>query len=99
MKDIVVKPFGALPCAAEVFTIRGIKADLDEFVIIGEEGGCHGCAEGTCDGYCGCHGMYASAIGATQKVLDKYSITLDEYNKITDLLEDEFAVGSCGWCI
>ena len=27
------------------------------------------------------------------------NITLEEYNKICDELEDKLCVGSCGWCV
>lgn len=33
-----------------------------------------------------------------QAILDKYKITLDEYYKITEYLQDIFLVGACDWC-
>ena len=31
--EVKIKPFGALPCALETFSINGIRADQDDFGI------------------------------------------------------------------
>ena len=34
----------------------------------------------------------------TQKILDRYHITLGEYKEVCDKLVDGLSFGRCGWC-
>ena len=80
-------------CYCPVFTVKGIKADDSDF----------GDKEDI-DPYCedkpyrGCGNMTFTPKLATQKVLDKYGISVDEYNEIASVLEDGLSFGYCGLC-
>ena len=78
-------------CSLEVFEINDIKADYNDF----------GTKEDV-DSYnapdYGCGNMQFTPKLATQKVLDKYQITVDDYNKICEEL-DCLSFGYCGWCV
>ena len=82
--------YGCL-CELKVFEINDIKANYMDF----------GTKEDT-DTYnapdYGCGNMQFTPKLATQKVLDKYQITVDDYNKICEEL-DCLSFGCCGWCI
>ena len=80
-------------CWCPIFTIKGIKAAADDF---GENDDidCH-CEDKP---FRGCGNMIFTPKPATQKVLDKYGITVDEYNEIASVLEDGLSFGYCGLC-
>ena len=82
--------YGCL-CELKVFEINDIKANYMDF----------GTKEDT-DTYnapdYGCGNMQFTPKPVTQKVLDKYQITVDDYNKICEEL-DCLSFGCCGWCI
>ena len=46
----------------------------------------------------GCGNKVFVAKPATQKVLQKYGITIDEYNEIADVLVAGLSFGYCGLC-
>lgn len=77
-------------CSLEVFEINDIKADYNDF----------GTKEDV-DSYnapdYGCGNMQFTPKLATQKVLDKYQITIDDYKKICEEL-DCLSFGHCCWC-
>lgn len=90
--EVIIKPFCALPCALEKFSINGIRADQDDF------GEGHDESPEIAEDYgCGC--WQFTARPATQAILDKYNITIDEYNEVARQLESALDVGECGWCI
>ena len=80
-------------CWCPVFTIKGIKADSDDF---GEKDD----IDCNCEDkpFRGCGNMIFTPKPPTQKVLDKYGITVDEYNEIASVLEDGLSFGYCGLC-
>ena len=84
-----IKPFHALPCSLEIFTINGINADIDDFGEVIFNGG--SCMENEC----GCEFHHKLP---TDDVIAKYGITLGEYEKITSKLNDNLNVYGCGWC-
>ena len=91
--EVKMKPYGALPCSLQEFTINGIRADQDDF---GEGGDS---SPETAEPYgCGCWEFKADRT-PKQEVLDKYGITKEEYLTICDQLEDKVMVGECGWCV
>ena len=90
--EVKIKAFGALPCALKTFFINGIRADQDDFGIGQDE------KREIADDY-GCGYWRFTAKPATQAVLDKYHITIDEYEDIAKQLEAALDVGACGWCV
>ena len=47
----------------------------------------------------GCGNMKFEIKTSTQEILDKYNITITQYNKIARKLEEGLSFGKCGWCI
>lgn len=90
--EVKIKPFGALPCALKTFSINGIRADQDDFGMGQDE-------SPEIVEYHGCGHWRFTAKPATQTVLDKYHITIDEYEDIAKQLEVVLDVGACGWCV
>lgn len=43
--------------------------------------------------------MPFESISPTQEVLDKYHISVDEYNEIAGKLAEELSFGCCEWCV
>jgi len=82
--------FSAL-CSTCEFNINGIEADKDDF---GEK---YDHDSENAENYC-CGNMKFDPILPTQEVLDKYKITVNEYNEIASQLEEGLSFGSCGWC-
>lgn len=78
-------------CYCPIFTIKGQKANQYDF------------GEGDDIDFAdkpkyGCGNKVFVAKPATQKVLDKYGITIDEYNEIADVLVEGLSFGYCGLC-
>lgn len=90
--ELVIKPYHALPCHLEVFTINGKSADIEDF------GDVYDHDEENADPY-GCGDMYFEPKLPTSDVLKHYNITVDEYNTICMELKEKLYVGKCGWCI
>lgn len=89
---IVIKPYSALPCEAEIFTINGMKADKDDF---GEK-------NSMSDGNYGCSYNYFEGNYNKKHIAEicsKYGITELEYLEVVKELESIFHVRSCGWCV
>ena len=80
-------------CWCPVFTIKGQNADAEDF---GDWDDIDRHCEDKPDH--GCGNMTFTPKPATQKVLDKYGITVDEYNEIASALEDGLSFGRCGLC-
>lgn len=79
-------------CYTKVFKINGITADKRDF------GYQEDIDPYNAEPY-GCGNMQFIPELATQKILDKYNITIDEYNEITEKLREGLSFGSCGWCV
>lgn len=92
MAEIIIRPYHALPCECEVFTINGIVADKDDF---GESNDTDW--ENRPDWGCGCK-VFEAERKNKPEVLEKYGITLEEYLEVCDELEDKLYVGCCSWC-
>ena len=78
-------------CYCPIFTIKGQKADQYDF------------GEGDDIDFAnkpekGCGNKVFTPKPATQKILDKYGITIDEYNEIASVLEEGLTFGRCALC-
>ena len=82
--------YGCL-CELKAFEINDIKADYMDFRTK-EDTDTYNAPD------YGCGNMQFIPKPVTQKVLDKYQITVDDYNKICEEL-DCLSFGYCGWCI
>lgn len=85
---VILEVFACL-CELRKFTIDDMHANYDDFgdkfdTLYSEE--------------YGCGNMKFFPKPATQDVLDKYRISIDEYNAITQELEKKLSFGSCNWC-
>lgn len=78
-------------CALSVFEINDVNADYEDF------GGKEDRNPWDAEDYC-CGDMRFEGKEATQEILEKYKITLDEYNDICDLLKEKLSFGACCWC-
>ena len=92
--ELVIEPFGALPCVLKIFTINGKDANSDDF------GSTFDHKEDCNDEIVayGCCNMYFEPNPPAREVLHKYNITEEEYYKICNELEDKLYVGHCEWC-
>lgn len=90
--EFVIKPFRALPCRLEVFTINGKGADQDNF------GDMYDYDAESAEPYA-CADMHFDPKPPTKEVLDKYHITEKEYDTICYELEYRLHIGGCGWCV
>ena len=88
---VIIKPYRALPCALETFSINGIKADKDDFGV-GRD-----VDEFNAAPYCCGYWKFTARL-ATQAALNKYKISVDEYNEVAPMLESALDVGRCCWC-
>ena len=79
-------------CECEVFRINGKNAKHEDF---GEH---FDRSPDTADEY-GCGDMRFTPNPPADEVLEKYNITVDEYEEIATELEDKLSFGCCGWCI
>jgi len=86
-------------CETSEFEINGIIANADDF---GEkyDRGEHDDDddENEYENVFTCVNMQFTMIEPAEKVLKKYNINEDEYNKICDKL-DGLSFGDCGWCL
>jgi hypothetical protein len=83
--------FGSAFCYTPVFIINDIKADSDDF---GEK---YDRAPDDAEEYC-CGNMLFTRVLAKPEVLQKYKITVPEYELVAGQLEAGLSFGSCGWC-
>ena len=78
-------------CSLATFQINGIKANIKDFVNKYDHK-----PENSVD--YGCGDMKADIIPATNEVLNKYNISLDEYNKVAERVSSEVSFGNCNLC-
>lgn len=89
--ELVIKPFRSLPCELEEFTINGKAANSRDFGSTfdhNEKRKSYGCGD-----------MRFEPNLPTSEVLQRYNITVDEYNTVCMELLKKLDVGKCGWCI
>lgn len=79
-------------CAHKIFKINNINATYEDF---GEQ---FDRSPEEAEPY-GCGDMRFTSKPATQDILNKYKITVEEYNQICEMLEDKMSWGCCGWCV
>ena len=84
--------FGHALCYTPTFVINGIEADERDF------GQKYDHDPENAEDY-GCGDMKFDRQEPTQDVLDKYGITVPEYNLIAGQLEVGLSFGTCGWCV
>ena len=94
--DIIIIPYGALPCTLQEFTIDGVEHNAYDYVSM--EG--DSCPE-DCDCY-GCHNMHAESleVGTVKENLSKrgFNFTDEQIVEIQSALVEALDVGDCGWC-
>lgn len=76
--ELVIKPFHALPCCLEIFTINKKSAEQDDF------GDMYDHYIESAEPYA-CADMYFESKSPTKEVLDKYNITEEEYQEVISL--------------
>jgi hypothetical protein len=89
-----IEAFDAL-CSLRTFTVNGKDANSYDFFEQHDEGSAY--AEEYPYGACG--NMKGRPIRATEKVLKKYGITEEEFNKIALEAAEAVSFGDCGWCV
>lgn len=82
--------YGAL-CETKQFRINDVDADHTDF------GDKYDQDSQNAEPYC-CADMRFTPRPATQTILDKYKIGVDEYNEICNELKGKLSFGCCGWC-
>lgn len=90
--DVKIKPYSALPCELEVFTINGRHTNDNDFGVYEQTSASaeeYGCAES----------RFIPDRRPEHGVLEKYGITLDEWMSIEFQLEEALHVTNCGWCV
>lgn len=95
MVDVVIKPYDALPCHAQVFTINGKPADTGYF------GSNQDTRSWEAEPYaCACNEFIPSRNRKDMETAMKlYNITEADYYHIQEELESALYVGGCGWCV
>jgi len=83
--------FGTSFCYTHTFEINGISADQEDF---GEK---YDISPDSAHDYC-CGDMQFTRVDAKPEVLEKYGISLPEYDLIAGQLEVGLSFGSCGLC-
>jgi hypothetical protein len=90
--EIVAKARHSLPCSLDVFTINGMRADVSDF------GSTEDIDSEHAEEYC-CSNRVFVQKNPRVEVLNRYGITIDDYDEIVTTLRNVLHVGSCGWCI
>jgi hypothetical protein len=78
-------------CEMRVFTVHGVNARREDFVEQYDRD------PRNAPEY-GCGDMQATIIPATERVLKKYDITLEEYDKVAEDVAKKLSFGRCGMC-
>lgn len=87
---LVLEFYEAL-CSTKEFKINGIEAGYNDF---GEK---YDHDEENAEPYC-CGYMQFDSKPATEEILNKYNITIDEYDEICNQLSEGLSFGCCGLC-
>ena len=91
--EIVIKTCRHLPCACEVFEINGKSASIADFGYMAD------IRPELAEPYaCGCK-VFIPNQNEAEEAMKTYGITIDEFNKVCEELEEKLFVGSCGWCV
>jgi hypothetical protein len=85
-------PYQGLPCELATFEINSKRAYLDDFGFGMDEN------QEAAEPYACADYQWRGRV-ATTEVLEKYDITLEEYEKLVEELEELLSVGGCGWCV
>ena len=93
---LVIEANDSMPCAVEKFLINEKNADRDDF---GEMRDIEPNNPDDGDEGMGCGNYIFIPDIPRNGVLDKYKITLEEYEIICSELKEKFNVGYCGECI
>ena len=96
--NIKVKSAYALPCTTSYFSVNNIDAVLDDFGTM-EDIEPFENPEPYSDECYSCGNMQFISKPATKAVMEKYKLTLDEYDLICNILGSVFDIGYCGWCV
>lgn len=88
---MIMEAVNGYPCTLAIFTINEIQAAAADFVDQ------YDADPSAAEDY-GCGEMQADIIKATDRVLIKYKITLEEYNEIAAQVAEKLSIGSCNWC-
>lgn len=87
--DYELETYRGLPCETAKFIINGVKADKNDF----------GESERSSDGNYGCeYNIFKPFRYPPPGVLEKYSITLEEFLRMGDALESMLEQHHCDWC-
>lgn len=87
--NFIMKSMGTgLPCGLEIFEINNKEADIEDFGEIERWGSCMNYT---------CSQTFKYKL-PTDKVLEKYGITLEEYSIVCNELENLLEVTNCGMC-
>ena len=92
----VIETYETLPCETDTFTIKGKRADKDDFGISYE-------GNRRCESYCRkspCknHRFKSFSYKENKDIAEKYGLDEHEYKKVCEALEDKLSVGECKWC-
>lgn len=88
--ELKIEVYGCL-CELATFTINWISADYNDFWEKYDRD------SQNAEDYC-CWDMRFTGSPATQEILDKYKISLDEYSEIVNELEDKLSFWTCWRC-
>lgn len=85
----IVKPEWS--CGCSELKVKGKDAYLDDFGEMADFD-----PENAPDYGCGDRGF--APVPSVPEVLEKYDLTIEEYDKICEFLADELHIGTCGLC-
>lgn len=84
-----IRTYDSLPCRTSTFVVNNVPADVEDF----------GVTDCESDGDYGCiYNVFKPFRHPPKQVLKEYKITLEEFLKIGDELEEKLDVHDCGWC-
>lgn len=84
-----LETYRGLPCETSKFTVNDIEADKNDF----------GNSESESDGEWGCeYNIFKPFRYPPEGILEKYKISLEEFLRIGDILENKLCIRHCGWC-
>ena len=91
--EIVIKTRRCYPCTCEVFEINRESANIADFGYMAD------IAPELAEPYaCGCK-VFIPNKNEAEEAMKIYGITIDEFNKVCEELEEKLFVGSCGLCV